>query len=317
MVTPERSLAILAYDGVQESAVLGLGDVLDAANGISAGQNGVAIRIDTLRPSHLEQNRHHYDALILPPNRSGARGVEDRALHKWICRQHGDGALAASACAGVFWLGHAGLLASRPVTTHWALEEEFRAAFPKAELQPEHLLIDDNDIVTAGGMMAWVDLGMFFVERWQGAEVLSATCRHLLIDPGRREQRNYRSFRPDLGHGDDPILKLQLWMESHIHDDLSAAALGARARMSGRTFVRRFKAATGLNPNAYVQELRVEKAKGLLERTRDPVSAICWAVGYQDMSAFGRVFRSVTGLSAVEYRRRFSVLDMKGRVGGQ
>ncbi|AKH99925.1 transcriptional regulator, AraC family with amidase-like domain [Hoeflea sp. IMCC20628] len=311
MMAPDRLLAIMAYSGAQESAVLGLADLLDAANLISTGQNGVVIKVSTIRPEDLAQSRTSFDALILPPNRSGARGAEDQAVHSWIRQQHGAGTLTASVCAGVFWLGHAGLLSSRPVTTHWALEDEFRQTFPDADLQPEHLLIDDNDIVTAGGMMAWVDLGLFFVERWQGIDVLTSTARHLLIDPGKREQRNYRSFRPNLHHGDETILALQLWMEGHVEDDLSAEALELRTRLSGRTFLRRFKAATGVSPNAYVQALRIEKARGLLERTREPVSAVGWSVGYQDISAFGRVFRSITGLSAVEYRRRFSVLDVR------
>jgi len=311
MLIPDRSLAIIAYPGAQEAAVLGLADLLDTANRISRRQDGLVIDVQTLRPGELPPRSVVYDAMILPPNRSGARGERDRDLHDWIRERHGAGTLTASVCAGLFWLGHAGLLASRPVTTHWALEDEVRATFPEADLQPEHLLIDDNDIVTAGGMMAWVDLGLFFVERWQGVDVLTSTARHLLIDPGKREQRNYRSFRPNLNHGDEAILALQLWMEGHVQDDLSVDALAGRTKLSGRTFLRRFKAATGSSPNTYVQALRVEKARGLLERTRDPVSAVGWAAGYQDISAFGRVFRSVTGLSAVEYRRRFSVLDVR------
>lgn len=311
MTLPGKSLAIVAYQGVQEAAVLGLADLLDAANLISRRRNGVVVDVHTIRPDEWTQAAASYDAIILPPNRSGARGAQDVELHAWIRQQHRAGTLTASVCAGLFWLGHAGLLASRPVTTHWGLEGEVRSTFPEADLQPEHLLIDDNDIVTAGGMMAWVDLGLFFVERWQGVDVLTATARHLLVDPGKREQRNYRSFRPNLNHGDETILSLQLWMEGHVQDDLSADALSKRSRLSGRTFLRRFKAATGKSPNAYVQALRVEKARGLLERTRDTVSAVSWAVGYQDVSAFGRVFRSVTGLSAVDYRQRFSVLDVR------
>lgn len=307
----DRLLAIVAYEGVQEAAVLGLTDLFDTANKISAEQGGVVINVEAIRPGKLPPASVHYDALIVPPNRSNARGEADREFHAWIRARHGAGTLTASVCAGLFWLGHAGLLAQRPVTTHWALEDEVRAAFPDADLQPEHLLIDDSDLITAGGMMAWLDLGMFFVERWQGVEVLSNTARYLLIDPGKREQRNYRSFRPNLNHGDDAILTLQLWMEGHVQDDLGVEALAARSKLAGRTFLRRFKAATGMNPNAYVQALRVEKARGLLERTREPVGAVGWAVGYQDFSAFGRVFRSVTGLTAAEYRRRFSVLDVR------
>jgi transcriptional regulator GlxA family with amidase domain len=311
MISSDKSLAIIAYEGVQEAAVLGLADLLDTANQISKRQNGVLIAVDVLRPDQWTRNSAACDAIILPPNRSGARGEGDVELHRWIRQCHDAGTLTASVCAGLFWLGHAGLLPARPVTTHWALEDEVRSAFPEADLQPERLLIDDNDIVTAGGMMAWVDLGLFFVERWQGVDVLTATARHLLIDPGKREQRNYRSFRPNLHHGDETILALQLWMEGHVQQDLGGDALCLRTGLPGRTFLRRFRAATGTSPNAYVQALRVEKARGLLERTRDPVSAISWSVGYQDVSAFGRVFRSVTGLSAVDYRQRFSVLDVR------
>ena len=311
MAERNRSLAIVAYEGAQQAAVLGLADLFDTANSISQEQGGIVIDVGMVRPGELPPASSHYDALIVPPNRSGTRGETHHELHAWIRARHAAGTLAASVCAGVFWLGHAGLLVQRPVTTHWALENEIRATFPEADIQPEHLLIDDNDIVTAGGMMAWVDLGMFFVERWQGVEVLSATARYLLIDPGKREQRNYRSFRPNLNHGDEAILALQLWMEAHVQEDLSVDSLVPRTRLSARTFLRRFKAATGLSPSAYVQALRVEKARGMLERTRDPVSAVGWSVGYQDISAFGRVFRSITGLSAVEYRRRFSVLDVR------
>ena len=311
MMMPDRSLAIVAYQGAQEAAVLGLADLLDTANSISKRQNGVTIKVGTVRQDDLPPGQAPLDAIILPPNRTGARGADDRKLRGWIRDRHEAGTLAASVCAGVFWLGHAGLLTGRPVTTHWALEDEFRSTFPNADLQPEHLLIDDNDIVTAGGMMAWLDLGLHFVERWQGVDVLTGTARHLLIDPGRREQRSYRSFRPNLNHGDETILALQLWMEGHVQDDLGVEALAARTRLSGRTFLRRFKTATGSGPNAYVQALRVEKARGLLERTRDPVSTVSWDVGYHDVSAFGRVFRSITGLTAVEYRQRFSVLDVR------
>ncbi|MEM7524660.1 MAG: helix-turn-helix domain-containing protein [Pseudomonadota bacterium] len=248
-----------------------------------------------------------FAAIVLPPNISGARGAEDHTLHDWIRRQRDRGAVICSVCAGAFWLGHAGLLDGRPATTHWALEEEFRAAFPRAALHPERLIIDDNDIVTAGGLMAWVDLGLFLVERRLGAPVVTRTARSLLVDPRGREQRNYRSFRPPLGHGDAAILAVQHWMEGAVDSDLTVTALADRAGLAERTFLRRFRAATGLTPNVYVQTLRVEKARGLLERTRLSVSEICWRVGYRDLSAFGRVFRTVTGITPGEYRTRFAI----------
>lgn len=300
------NIALIAYQGVQESAVLGMQDVLNVSNRIAKALEGGRISYRVLGPTHLE-DVGPFDAIVLPPNLSGARGEADTDLANWISDRHREGATACSACAGAFWLGHAGLLDGRPVTTHWALEDEFRSTFPKATLYPEHLIIDDHDIVTAGGVMAWIDLCLYFVRRWLGPDVLSRTCRHMLIDPKGREQRNYRSFQPRLDHGDTTIRRLQLWMEEHTTDNLSVSALADRSGLSVRTFQRRFTAAAGLSTSEYVQQLRVEKARGLLERTAMPVSEICWAVGYEDTSAFSRLFRSVCGVSAGEYRRRFAV----------
>jgi len=230
-------------------------------------------------------------------------------LQQWLAWQHAKGATVCSVCAGAFWLGHAGLLDRRPATTHWALEDEFRDTFPSVELHPEHILVDDGDIVTAGGIMAWLDLGLFLVERRQGAEIVMQTARHLLIDPAGREQKNYRSFCPNLTHGDSSILKVQRMLAAGPQDNHGIARLAGMAGLSSRTFQRRFRSATGLTPSAYIRSLRIEKARGLLERTRLSVNEIAWRMGYQDVTAFGRVFYAVTGLTASEYRTRFSVLE--------
>lgn len=299
-------IGVLAYGGVQMSADLGLADLLDVANRYGAENGGRRVKHSILRADDLPA-APSFDAIVLPPNLTGNRGASDGKLHEWIRDRHAWGTIACSACAGAFWLGHAGLLDGRPVTTHWALEEEFRAAFPQADLNSEHILIDDNDIVTTGGVMAWVDLGLHLVSRWMGRAIVSQVCRHMLIDPHGREQRNYRSFRPKLDHGDRPIVDLQRWMEGHAQMDLSVAALARQSSLSERTLQRRFSHATGLSISAYVQELRVEKARGLLERTAMPMSEICWAVGYEDPSAFSRLFKSVSGTTTRDYRKRFTI----------
>lgn len=302
----DAHIALLAYEGVQMSAVLGLADLLDVANRYGAESSSRQIDHLILRADDLVV-APFFDAIVLPPNLTGNRGASDVILHSWIKDRHARGTIACSSCAGAFWLGYAGLLDGRPVTTHWALEEEFSAAFPLANLHSEHILIDDNDIVTAGGVMAWIDLGLHLVNRWLGPAIVSQVCRHMLIDPHGREQRNYRSFRPKFDHGDQPIVDLQRWMEGHVQTDLSVAALAAQSSLSERTLQRRFTRATGLGIGAYVQELRVEKARGLLERTAMPLSEICWAVGYEDPSAFSRLFKSVSGATARDYRKRFTV----------
>ncbi|PCI03375.1 MAG: AraC family transcriptional regulator [Hyphomicrobiales bacterium] len=312
MTSNSHSIAIIAYRDVQMSAVLGLADLFTIANRHSLKLGGGRLDVTQVDETMMLEATASFDAIILLPSLGGSRGEGETAIHNWLREQHAGGALMCSVCAGAFWLGHSGLLKGRPATTHWVLEEEFRSCFPDTQLSAEHLLIDDNDIVTAGGLMAWLDLGLFIVNRWLGPQVVSQTARHLLIDPSGREQRNYRSFMPPLNHGDRAILTLQHWLEGHTDSEITVTGMAERTKLSSRTFLRRFKKATGYTPNSYVQNLRIEKARGLLERTRIPVSEIGWNVGYQDASAFSRVFRATTGLTAGEYRNRFGVLTRSG-----
>jgi len=310
---PARDMiAIAVYPGVQMSAVLGLTDLFEVASRYGQPLEGGILEVATVS---FENGRmpetENCSAVIVPPNLSHARGEHDTAIHAWLNHQHACGALVCSVCAGAFWLAHAGLLKGRVVTTHWALAEEFRTSFPDVHVNTGHLLIDDNDIVTAGGLMAWTDLGLFLINQFLGPQAVSQTARHFLIDPAGREQRNYRSFNPCFTHGDEEIRAIQHWLEGHSGEDITVAGMAARVCMSQRTFLRRFKAAAGLTPNTYLQALRVEKARGLLECTRLPVSEIGWRAGYRDASAFSRIFYRTTGLTAGDYRKRFGIMARK------
>ena len=302
-------VGLIDYESAQKAALYGLADLLNVAGsharGTGADRTMSGIIVPAGDPADLDLVG--YDILVLPPNLSGARGEADSDLHDALRRRHSDGVTIASVCAGAFWLGHAGLLDGRPATTHWLLEDEFRTAFPSVRLAAERILIDDHDIVTAGGVMAWIDLGLHLVGRTLGTAVTSLTMRHLLIDPVGREQRNYRSFRPVLDHGDARVRQLQLSMEATPESDWTVATMADRAGMSERTLARRFSAATGLTPNAYVRNLRIEKARGFLENSRMPVAGIAEVVGYSDLSAFARTFQEITGLSASAYRKRFAL----------
>ncbi|MBR9653104.1 helix-turn-helix domain-containing protein [Thalassobius aquimarinus] len=303
----DQNIALVDYPGAQAAALYGLSDLFKVANRYAEGQGRIVVT------TVADPVAQPFDAFLFPPNLEGARGAPDHPLVRWAADQHRRGARACSVCAGAFWLGHAGLLDGRSATTHWALEDEFRDTFPTARLFPELILVDDHDIVTAGGLMAWLDLGLFLVGLWGGPHLVSQVSRHLLVDPSGREQRNYRSFRPRRQHGEAAILQVQTWLETRVGDAVTVDDMAAHAGLSARTFLRRFQAATGLSPSAYLQQLRVEKARGLLERSRLPVSQIAWDVGYADPSAFARVFKAVTGLSAGDYRRRFGLRGMAQR----
>ncbi|WP_184090099.1 GlxA family transcriptional regulator, partial [Sphingomonas xinjiangensis] len=153
----------------------------------------------------------------------------------------------------------------------------------------------------------WTDLGLTLVGRLLGPSVMLATARFFLVDPPGRAQQPYGQFVPKLDHGDTTILAIQHWLQATGAKDHGVPMLAGRAGMEERTFLRRFKKATGLRPTEYAQQIRIAKAREALELTRRPIEQIAWQVGYGDPSAFRKLFQRVTGLAPAEYRRRFGV----------
>lgn len=307
---PVNLIGILRYPGAQEAAILGLVDLLETANRLRPETTEIqALEVQTLDGEVLlSAKTRGLKALILPP--SLGQGTPQKypgPLVAWLVDRHAEGTLLCSVCAGAFLLAETGLLAGRPATTHWALKEAFLARHPQVLLDTDRLLVDDGDILTAGGLMAWVDLGLKLVHRFLGTATLLATARHFLVDPGGREQRFYTSFAPTLDHGDAAVLRVQHWLQKGAGARVTLPEMAARARLGERTFLRRFQKATGLRPTEYLQLLRVGKARELLEQSDLAVEEIAWRVGYEDTGAFRKVFQRVMGLTPGEYRRRFSV----------
>lgn len=304
------AVAILSYTPAMQAAVLGLRDLLEMANRFQASRTptGTVFAVEIIEepPKVKEQ----FDIVVLPPALSQeVSGDELSNIVKWLPEQHTGGATIASVCAGCFPLAASGLLQNRIVTTHWALADEFAKRYPDVSLDADKILIDDGDIITAGGLMAWVDLGLNLVQRVMGSAVMLETARFFLVDVRGREQRFYSSFSPRLNHGDTAVLKSQHWLQEHFASAISVAAMAEIAGLGARTFSRRFLAATGLNASQYLQNLRIAKAREKFETTQDTVDAISYSVGYEDVSAFRKVFYKIVGLTPREYRKRFSASE--------
>lgn len=309
-------IGLMLYDNCQRCMVLGMTDLLAVASQYAVDRGGLPVRV-----SHWQRkdgglarcyDTHPDEAgeptVIVVPGRLGALvGPEEAAPYaRWLLNRHAQGATLASSCGGAFLLAATGLLAGRPATTHWLFADAFRSRFPDVLLDTDRMVIEDGDVLTAGGLMAWTDLAMRIVHRLLGPTVMVETGKFFLIDPGGREQKHYSSFVPKLTHGDEAILKVQHMLQARAGRPVSVADMGGEAGLEERTFLRRFKAATGMKPIEYVQHLRVGKARELLEFTRRSVDQIAWSVGYEDATAFRRVFHRVVGLSPGEYRQRFS-----------
>jgi transcriptional regulator GlxA family with amidase domain len=317
MCATSTDIGILTYSGVQTAAVYGLTDFFLTANRYVPEISGPQFRVSHWKSTHAGDgvgidycsDRDGPAALacfIVPPSLAGdSTKTPNQETRRWIINQHAAGAIACSVCAGAFHLADAGLFENRTVTTHWALKDALAARHPGCNVETDSLIIDDGDVVTAGGLMAWTDLGLKLIDRFAGPTVMLSVARFFLVDPGGREQRFYNTFAPQLHHGDKAVLRVQHWLQGHFSQRVSLRQLADKAGLTERTFLRRFHKATSLNPTAYLQLLRIGKARELLETTTLSFNEIAWHVGYSDPAAFRKIFRKQLGLNPGEYRRRF------------
>lgn len=319
-------VGILLYPGAQMSSVLSMTDLFVVSNRFSGPAGPGSIRVSHWEADATSSPRCVFDTmpgsrsdpsvLILPPSLTTPSTADTGAPYvDWIREHFHKGSIVASVCAGAFPLGETGLLNGRFATTHWAYEEEFSARFPSVKLDVDRLLVDEGQILTAGGVMSWTDLCLRLLERLRGAEVMTQTARFLLVDPPGREQRYYHLFSPRMSHGDTAVLKAQEWLQEMKAQDVSLEALAAVAGLERRTFLRRFRRATGMTTSEYAQRLRVSKACELLQFGQLNVDEIAWKSGYQDPAAFRKIFHRYVGLTPGEYRRRFGAFQKEPAAG--
>lgn len=314
-------IVLVAYPTAQKAALYGLADLFSVADKLSRDRLGKAAPVLRVRSMDLDQitdrspdgttgNASLPDApsvVIIPPSLTGPPAPETVPdLLAWLRTCHEGGSILAAVCAGTFLLAATDLLDGRPATTHWSAAARLQQAFPAVRIDPDRLLVDDGDILTVGGIMSWPDLALRLTERLLGPAVMLETARYLLIDPPRHDQRQYRHFAPNLTHGDRTILKVQHWLRTEPARDATVADMTRLSGLEERTFLRRFHKATSLTPLAYLQHLRVEKGRDLLETTSLPLDQIAWEVGYQDSGAFRKIFTRLMGQPPADYRRRLS-----------
>jgi len=321
-------VAILRYPGVQEASVLGMTDLLLAADRHASSSTEGTAGQPALAVSHWQfgEQRESVERVyasvddtsapsicIVPPALAGPYEDPTGIMATWLLDRHADGAVLASICTGAFVLGATGLFDDRTVTTHWTFEDRFRGAFPRTRVDTDRLVIDDGDIITAGGVMAWTDLCLIVIARFLGHDTMLEVARGFLIDPPGREQSYYSGFNPHTGHKDKAVLKAQTFLHESQGKVIDVATLAAQAGLEERTFLRRFQKATGHTTTQYWQRLRIANAKAMLRETRLTVDQISWEVGYTDPSAFRKVFHRVIGLAPSDYRRRFAARPPSSR----
>lgn len=311
-------IGLLIYPQSQLSAIYGLTDLFRIA-GDAAEENGPRnVRVTHWRAergkppscvweSHPASGRG-LDYVISPPSIVMPDKMQPMPVEAaWLQAQYNAGCRVCSICAGAFVLAESGLLRGRRVTTHWAFAKELAQRHEDIEVAVRNMVLDDGDIISAGGILAWTDIGLVLVERLFGRSTMLSTARFLVIQPPRPTQLPFTEFVPFFDHGDESILRVQ----HHIQEDLTAPLhhkeLARIAKLERRTFIRRFSKATSLNPTEYIQQVRVAKARGILELTNRSLDQVAWEVGYKDASAFSKIFQRLSGLPVTEYRRQFGI----------
>ena len=229
----------------------------------------------------------------------------------WLRRSHAAGSLICAACSGGLLMAQAGLLDGHEATTHWAYCDALAERFPRVRLQRQRSLVASGQgqrLVMAGGGTSWQDLGLYLVARLAGVDAAMQLARIYLIDWHHVGQQPYARLVASRQTEDAVVTRAQLWAAQNYQQPNPVRVMAEMSGLSERAFVRRFRQVTGLSPLAYVQHIRIEEAKQMLEATAIPVEAVAEALGYEDASFFSRLFRREVQLSPAAYRRKFGGL---------
>lgn len=306
--TPSSVMASLDIFRIADRFVSDAGrfqiDLLSAAGGAVALAEAIHVQTQPL-PASLRG----YDAVILPGFfAADLVSLVGQLQTNWQpvierLRTAGERPLIGASCYGTFVLAESGLLNGRAATTTWWMRHAFAQRYPKVRLDADRALMADGRWLTAGAMTAHVDLSMQLLRDLAGAEVARGVASIMLVNEARPSQR---PFMQPLRQFADPLAQRAAdWMALHLSGTFSVCDLAAACHVSYRTLHRRFREAAGLPPLDYLQTLRVERAKTLLEEGHLALEGVVAEVGYADVSSFCRLFAQRVGLSPAQYRRQF------------
>jgi transcriptional regulator GlxA family with amidase domain len=315
-----HEIGIVDYPGAQVACILGLTDFFGIASMIALdqGRSGkTALRVTHWKPiDSFDANLLCvYDSaprgspqprtLIIPPTMVDPDPEIPAGVVSWVRSRHGAGATLVSLCSGAFILAATGLLDGQSVATPQICAKPLARRFPKIVVDTNRRIVDRGDIITAGGFLSWVDIGLFLVGRILGTAIRAETARFVLDDPAAAEARYFSGFAPPLTHGDGAVLKAQEWVHLRGGTGVSLAAMATEAGLERRTLLRRFASATGMTPVEYCRCVRVARARELLEGGDTSQKEIAESLGYKDVASFARAFRKAIGSAPGAYRKRF------------
>ena len=337
-VTDTVTVALLAIPNTSASVLYCLHDVLvsvgDMWTKVTGQETGIGrFDVSVVSPSadnlrcfgdvrvqadRLLGEHDDYDLVIIPDivmEPGFEPGPEWAAAAQWLLRMNERGAVITSVCTGSVLLASSGLLNGKPCTSHWSTAKVISNLFPEVTVLPDKILLpadDEHRLVTSGGSASWEELALYLVKRYFGYEEAARICKLYLLSDRGDGQLPFCAMVPKQDHEDAVITECQQWIADHYADDNPVSRMATRSKLNERTFKRRFKRATGYRPVEYVQTLRIEEAKQLLETTGDTIEDIALSVGYEDSAFFRRLFRRLAGISPSKYRQKFQTIRQLG-----
>ena len=306
-----KKVAILAVEGATSFSIMGSLDMLIKVNEIGrknpdaallfepklVGTHDRLVKSSSGHPFYCDKticDPEQYDLVLIPSCDGNITEIvaNNTALISWLQEQHQKGVHIASMCTGAFILAKTGLLEGKAATTHWAYTDLFQRRYPDVSLKISENVVDNGSLICGGDGTSFIQLIIYLIEKYYGHELAILCSKIMLADIDKMPQSSYSIFTGYKQHEDDSILKVQEYIEANYWESVGIAAMADYAALSERTLNRRFKAVTGITPIDYIQKVRVEAAKKLLEESNRTVSAIWKRLGTMTWEISGMYFKN-------------------------
>jgi len=320
-----KTVSLLVFDQVVPSSVTGVIDLLTGANKymkltgqpmafcmetVGQSADNVQLIFPNQEIDHKNLERAGHPDLIIVPSFSVDNMApviaHNQAAISWLKDRYTTGSEIASLCVGSYFLAEAGLLEGKEVTSHWAAASDIQSRYPGIRMKPDLVITDQDGIYTSGGAFSSLKLILYLIEKFSGREAALWVSKMYAIEMDRTSQAHFAVFIGQHQHDDKAILKAQEYIEQNYNREIAMDKVCNLINMGQRNFIRRFKAATNNTPFEYLQRVRIEAAKKAIEMNHKDLPFIMEDAGYNDLKAFRTIFKRITGLSPMGYKKKYA-----------